>query len=165
MYTSYKLENNPSFKMLGKDFNTLVNSITSEQTGDSKPVRLGLTIRTATSNEVAMKDNQIIHTFDIDPELGAGYFNLLNNIKILLTDTFGDLPFSLMQQTVLMPVGAFENEGIIYIYFVLVIQDSHVETFSTNDQIRFVHIEGNALNNLDKKSIIILPTLTVVKNK
>ena len=88
MYTSYKLENNPSFKMLGKDFNTLVNSITSEQTGDSKPVRLGLTIRTATSNEVAMKDNQIIHTFDIDPELGAGYFNLLNNIKILLRSLY-----------------------------------------------------------------------------
>ena len=165
MYTSYKLENNPSFKMLGKDFNTLVNSITSEQTGDSKPVRLGLTIRTATSNEVAMKDNQVIHTFDIDPELGTGYFNLLNNIKIFLTDTFGDLPFNLVQQTVLMPIGAFENEGIIYIYFVLVIQDSHVKTFSTNDQIRFVPIEGNALNNLDKKSIIVLPTLTVVKNK
>ena len=56
MYSNYQLENNPSFKMTGKEFNTLVNSLTKEPTENSKPVMVGLTIRTATSNLVAKHD-------------------------------------------------------------------------------------------------------------
>lgn len=163
MYSNYQLENNPSFKMTGKEFNTLVNSLTKEPTENSKPVRVGLTIRTATSNLVAKHEDEILLPIELDPNLGEGYFNVLTNIQKMLIDTFGIINMDVISKTVLMPVGAFEDQGHMVIYCVLIIQDEHWEIFNTNTSINFLPIEENSLNNLDTKSIMVLPTLTIVR--
>lgn len=163
MYSSYQLENNPSFKMTGKDFNILVNSLVKEPEENSKPVKVGLTIRTATSNLVAKQDDEILLPIELDPNLGDGYFNVLTNIQKMLIDTFGNIDFNVISKTVLMPVGAFEDQGYMIIYCVLIIQDEHLDQFSTNASINFLPIEENSLNNLDNKSIMVLPTLTIVR--
>ena len=163
MYSNYQLENNPSFKMTGKEFNTLVNSLTKEPTENSKPVMVGLTIRTATSNLVAKHDDEIVLPIELDPNLGEGYFNVLTNIQKMLIDTFGIINMDVISKTVLMPVGAFEDQGHMIIYCVLIIQDEHWEVFNTNTSINFLPIEENSLNNLDSKSIMVLPTLTIVR--
>ncbi len=162
MYSNYKLENNPSFKMTRHDFNALVNSITEEPTEDSKPIKVGLTIRTATSNLVAKQEDKIVFPIELQPNLHEGYFNVLTNIQKMLIDTFGTIAFNLISKTVLMPVGAFEDQGEIIIYCVLILQDEHLDPFSTNASIKFLPIEKNSLNNLDNKSIMVLPTLTIV---
>lgn len=164
MYTKYKLETNPHFKMTGTEFNMLVNSLVKTPTPDTKPVKVGLTIRTATSNLVAKEGDRIVHMKDLEPELGEGYFNVITNIQKMLVNTYGEIDFDVIKNTVLMPVGAFEDQGEIVIYCVLIIQDEHLETFSTNELINFLPIEENSLNNLDNKSIMILPTLTIVSN-
>ena len=163
MYSSYQLENNPSFKMTGKDFNILVNSLTKEPEENSKPVMVGLTIRTATSYLVAKQEDKIVFPIDLDPNLGEGYFNVLTNIQKMLIDTFGNIDFNVISKTVLMPVGAFEDQGYMIIYCVLIIQDEHLDQFSTTASINFLPIEENSLNNLDNKSIMVLPTLTIVR--
>lgn len=163
MYSNYQLENNPSFKMTGKEFNTLVNSLTKEPTENSKPVMVGLTIRTATSNLVAKHEDEILLPIELDPNLGEGYFNVLTNIQKMLIDTFGIINMNVISKTVLMPVGAFEDQGHMVIYCVLIIQDEHWEIFNTNTSINFLPIEENSLNNLDNKSIMVLPTLTIVR--
>lgn len=163
MYSNYQLENNPSFKMTGKEFNTLVNSLTKEPTENSKPVMVGLTIRTATSNLVAKHEDEILLPIELDPNLGEGYFNVLTNIQKMLIDTFGNINIDVISKTVLMPVGAFEDQGHMVIYCVLIIQDEHWEVFNTNTSINFLPIEENSLNNLDSKSIMVLPTLTIVR--
>ena len=163
MYSNYQLENNPSFKMTGKEFNTLVNSLTKEPTENSKPVRVGLTIRTATSNLVAKHEDGILLPIELDPNLGEGYFNVLTNIQKMLIDTFGIINMGVISKTVLMPVGAFEDQEEMIIYCVLILQDEHLDTFSTNASINFLPIEENSLNNLDNKSIMVLPTLTIVR--
>ena len=163
MYSNYQLENNPSFKMTGKEFNTLLNSLVKEPTENSKPVKVGLTIRTATSNLVAKHEDKILLPVDLDPNLGEGYFNVLTNIQKMLIDTFGIINMNVISKTVLMPVGAFEDQGEIIIYCVLILQDEHLDTFSTNASINFLPIEENSLNNLDNKSIMVLPTLTIVR--
>lgn len=163
MYSSYQLENNPSFKMTGKDFNILVNSLVKEPEENSKPVKVGLTIRTATSNLVAKHEDKILLPVDLDPNLGKGYFNVLTSIQKMLIDTFGDIDFNTISKTVLMPIGAFEDQGDIVIYLNLIIQDEHLDTFNTNASINFLPIQKNSLNNLDNKSIIVLPTLTIVR--
>lgn len=166
MYSNYVLSKNPSFKMTKEDFNQLVNSLTETPEEGSRPVKVGLTIRTATNNLVAtktLKEHEVVFIHDLDPTLGKGYFNIINNLQKFLTETFGELTLDIIKKTVLMPVGAFEDEGDLIIYCVLVIQDEQLETFSTNDSIKFIPIEENSLKNLDNRSIIILPTLTVVK--
>lgn len=163
MYSNYQLENNPSFKMTGTEFNALVNSLTKEPTENSKPVMVGLTIRTATSNLVAKHDDEILLPIELDPNLGEGYFNVLTNIQKMLIDTFGNINIDVISKTVLMPVGAFEDQGCIVVYCVLIIQDEHWEIFNTNTSINFLPIEENSLNNLDNKSIMVLPTLTIVR--
>ena len=163
MYSNYQLENNPSFKMTGKEFNTLVNSLTKEPTENSKPVMVGLTIRTATSNLVAKHGDEILLPIELDPNLGEGYFNVLTNIQKMLIDTFGIINMGVISKTVLMPVGAFEDQEEMIIYCVLILQDEHLDTFSTNASINFLPIEENSLNNLDNKSIMVLPTLTIVR--
>ena len=163
MYSSYQLENNPSFKMTGKDFNILVNSLVKEPEENSKPVKVGLTIRTATSNLVAKQEDEILLPIELDPNLGEGYFNVLTNIQKMLIDTFGNINIDVISKTVLMPVGAFEDQGYMIIYCVLIIQDEHLDQFSTNASINFLPIEENSLNNLDNKSIMVLPTLTIVR--
>ena len=163
MYSNYQLENNPSFKMTGKEFNTLVNSLTKEPTENSKPVMVGLTIRTTTSNLVAKHGDEILLPIELDPNLGEGYFNVLSNIQKMLIDTFGEIDFNTISKTVLMPIGAFEDQGDIVIYLNLIIQDEHLDTFNTNASINFLPIEENSLNNLDNKSIMVLPTLTIVR--
>lgn len=163
MYSNYQLENNPSFKMTRKEFNTLVNSLTKEPTENSKPVRVGLTIRTASSNLVAKHDDEIVLPIELDPNLGEGYFNVLTNIQKMLIDTFGIINMGVISKTVLMPVGAFEDREEMIIYCVLILQDEHLDTFSTNASINFLPIEENSLNNLDNKSIMVLPTLTIVR--
>ena len=163
MYSNYQLENNPSFKMTGKEFNTLVNSLVKEPEENSKPVKVGLTIRTATSNLVAKHEDKILLPVDLDPNLGEGYFNVLSNIQKMLIDTFGNIDFNVISKTVLMPVGAFEDQEEIIIYCVLILQDEHLEIFNTNTSINFLPIEENSLNNLDSKSIMVLPTLTIVR--
>lgn len=163
MYSNYQLENNPSFKMTGKDFNILVNSLTKEPEENSKPVMVGLTIRTATSNLVAKQEDEILLPIELDPNLGEGYFNVLTNIQKMLIDTFGNINIDVISKTVLMPVGAFEDQGYMIIYCVLIIQDEHLDQFSTNASINFLPIEENSLNNLDNKSIMVLPTLTIVR--
>ena len=163
MYSNYQLENNPSFKMTGKEFNTLVNSLTKEPTENSKPVMVGLTIRTATSNLVAKHEDEILLPIELDPNLGEGYFNVLSNIQKMLIDTFGIINMGVISKTVLMPVGAFEDQEEMIIYCVLILQDEHFDTFSTNASINFLPIQENSLNNLDNKSIMVLPTLTIVR--
>ena len=163
MYSNYQLENNPSFKMTGKEFNTLVNSLVKEPEENSKPVKVGLTIRTATNNLVAKQEDKIVFPIDLDPNLGEGYFNVLTNIQKMLIDTFGEIDFNTISKTVLMPIGAFEDQGDIVIYLNLIIQDEHLDTFNTNASINFLPIEENSLNNLDNKSIMVLPTLTIVR--
>lgn len=163
MYSNYQLENNPSFKMTGKEFNTLVNSLVKEPEENSKPVKVGLTIRTATSNLVAKHEDEILLPIELDPNLGEGYFNVLTNIQKMLIDTFGNINIDVISKTVLMPVGAFEDQGNMVIYCVLIIQDEHWEVFNTNTSINFLPIEENSLNNLDSKSIMVLPTLTIVR--
>ena len=163
MYSNYQLENNPSFKMTGKDFNILVNSLTKEPEENSKPVKVGLTIRTATNNLVAKQEDEILLPIELDPNLGEGYFNVLTNIQKMLIDTFGNINIDVISKTVLMPVGAFEDQGYMIIYCVLIIQDEHLDQFSTNASINFLPIEENSLNNLDNKSIMVLPTLTIVR--
>lgn len=162
MYSSYQLENNPSFKMTGKDFNILVNSLNNEEESNAKPVKVGLVIRTTTSNLVAKKEDSLLLLTDLSPELGQGYFNVLTNIQKMLIDTFGNIDFDTISKTVLMPIGAFEDQGEIVIYLNLIIEDEHLDTFSTNASINFLPIQENSLNNLDNRSIMILPTLTIV---
>lgn len=163
MYSNYHLANNPSFKMEGKEFNTLTNSLITEPTENSKPVNIGLTIRTTNSNLVAKQEDKILFTSELSSELGEGYFNVLSNIQTMLIDMFGDIDFNVISKTVLMPVGAFEDQGEIFIYCMLIIQDDQVEAFNTNGSINFLPIEENTLNNLDNKSIIVLQTITVTK--
>lgn len=163
MYSNYQLEDNPSFKMTGKEFNTLVNSLTKGPTENSKPVKVGLTIRTATSNLVAKREDEILLPIELEPHLGEGYFNIITNIQKMLIDTFGNIDIDVISKTVLMPVGAFEDQECLIIYCVLIIQDEHLEVFNTNTSINFLHIEENSLNNLDNKSIMVLPTLTIVR--
>lgn len=163
MYSNYHLANNPSFKMEGKEFNTLTNSLITEPTENSKPVNIGLTIRTTNSNLVAKQEDKILFTSELSSELGEGYFNVLSNIQTMLIDMFGNIDFNVISKTVLMPVGAFEDQGEIFIYCMLIIQDDQVEAFNTNGSINFLPIEENTLNNLDNKSIIVLQTITVTK--
>lgn len=163
MYSNYHLANNPSFKMEGKEFNTLTNSLITEPTENSKPVNIGLTIRTTNSNLVAKQEDKILFTSKLSSELGEGYFNVLSNIQTMLIDMFGNIDFNVISKTVLMPVGAFEDQGEIFIYCMLIIQDDQVEAFNTNGSINFLPIEENTLNNLDNKSIIVLQTITVTK--
>lgn len=163
MYSNYQLENNPSFKMTGKDFNILVNSLVKEPKENSKPVKVGLTIRTATNNLVAKQEDKIVFLIDLDPNLGEGYFNVLTHIQKMLIDTFGNIDFNVISKTVLMPVGAFEDQGEIVIYCVLIVQDEQLDPFNTNASINFLPIDENSLNNLDNKSIMVLPTLTIVR--
>lgn len=165
MYTNYKLKENPSFKMTGLEFNTLVNSITREPHEEVKPVQFGLAIRTKTSNVIAKQGDTVLFCKDLSSELGEGYFNIISNIQKMLIDTFGDIDFNVIKETVLMPVGAFEYQGNIIIYFNLIIEDHQVEVFSTNPSINFLPIEGISLNNLDNRSIMILPTLTIVSKQ
>lgn len=163
MYSNYHLANNPSFKMKGKEFNILTNSLITEPTENSKPVNIGLTIRTTNSNLIAKQENKILFTSELSSELGEGYFNVLSNIQTMLIDMFGNIDFNVISKTVLMPVGAFEDQGEIFIYCMLIIQDDQVEAFNTNGSINFLPIEENTLNNLDNKSIIVLQTITVTK--
>lgn len=163
MYSNYHLANNPSFKMEGKEFNILTNSLITEPTENSKPVNIGLTIRTTNSNLIAKQENKILFTSELSSELGEGYFNVLSNIQTMLIDMFGNIDFNVISKTVLMPVGAFEDQGEIFIYCMLIIQDDQVEAFNTNGSINFLPIEENTLNNLDNKSIIVLQTITVTK--
>lgn len=163
MYSNYHLANNPSFKMEGKEFNTLTNSLITEPTENSKPVNIGLTIRTTNSNLVAKQEDKILFTSELSSELGEGYFNVLSNIQTMLIDMFGNIDFNVISKTVLMPVGAFEDQEEIFIYCMLIIQDDQVEAFNTNGSINFLPIEENTLNNLDNKSIIVLQTITVTK--
>lgn len=163
MYSNYHLATNPSFKMEGKEFNILTNSLITEPTENSKPIKIGLTIRTTNSNLVAKQEDKILFTSELSPELGEGYFNVLSNIQTMLIDMFGNIDFNVISKTVLMPVGAFEDQGEIFIYCMLVIQDDQVEAFNTNGLINFLPIEENTLNNLDNKSIIVLQTITVTK--
>ena len=102
MYSNYQLENNPSFKMTRKEFNTLVNSLTKEPTENSKPVRVGLTIRTATSNLVAKHYDEIVLPIELDPNLGEGYFNVLTNIQKMLIDTFGIINMDVSRSVVIL---------------------------------------------------------------
>ena len=162
MYTNHKLPNNPSFRMTGVEFNTLINSITREPHGEAKPVQVGLAIRTKTSNLIAKQEDTVLFCKDLSSELGEGYFNIISNIQKMLIDTFGDIDFNVIKETVLMPVGAFEDQGNIIIYCNLIIEDHQVEVFSTNPSIVFLPIEEISLKNLDNRSIMILPTLTIV---
>lgn len=162
MYTNHKLPNNPSFRMTGVEFNTLVNSLTKEPHGEANPVQVGLAIRTKTSNLIAKQEDTVLFCKDLSSELGEGYFNIISNIQKMLIETFGDINFNVIKETVLMPIGAFEDQGNIIIYCNLIIEDHQVEVFSTNPSIKFFPIEENSLNNLNNRSIIILPTLTVV---
>lgn len=164
MYSNYKLKTSPSFKMQGTEFNTLVNSMTKDKiTHNHKPVKLGVTIRTKTTNLVAKQDNSILLECETESRFGEGFFNIISNAQRLIINTFGEIDFGVISNTVFLPIGAFENEEEITVYCHLIIDDEHVEVFSIKDSINFVPIGDNSLNNLNNKSIIVLQTLSIVK--
>lgn len=158
MYTNYKLKENPSFRMTKEEFNTLVNSLKEE--GETK-VKVGLVVRTTYSNEVAIEGNDFMFIEDIHNGHG-GYFNVVGACQKILVEKFHVADLDTIKNTVLMPVGAFEHEGEIVIYLNLVIKDGFEQRFKTNESINFLPIQEISLNNLDNKSIMVLPTLTIV---
>lgn len=166
MYSNYKLKTNPDFHMERGEFNTLVNSLCTDKiTDDHMPVKVGLVIRTKTSNLVASKeDGTKLFVSDVTKDSGEGYFSLLTTIQSMLIKTFENLDFNIIKNTILLPYGAFEDQGDKIIYFNLIIEDNLVEAFNTNPSITFVPIEESSLNMPDKRTIIILPTLTIVNN-
>ena len=68
MYSNYKLENNPSFKMTKDTFNSLVNSLMTEREDESLPVKVGVTIRTTHTNLVACKEESVVFLNEIRDE-------------------------------------------------------------------------------------------------
>lgn len=164
MYTNYKLQENPSFRMIGAEFNKLLNTMTPDKGKDTdKPVKLGITIRTKTTNLVAKKDTSLLLETETLPKFGGGFFNIVSTAQNLLINTFGNIDFDVISKTVFLPVGAFEHEGNIFVYCHLIVEDEHTEAFSTNDSINFLPIEENTLNNLDNKSIMVISTLSIVR--
>ena len=168
MYTNFKLEQNPDFQMRQGQFNALMNSLEVDQiTSEHIPVKVGLVVRTKTSNLVATTEEGtklLVSDVKIKKQ-GEGYFSLITNIQVLLLETFGELNFEVIKNTVLIPYGAFEDQGEMIVYFNLIIEDNLVEEFSNNPSIKFVPIEEDSLNLPDKRTIIILPTLTIVSNE
>lgn len=162
MYSNYKLENNPSFKMTKDTFNSLINSLTTEQEADSLPVKVGVTIRTTHTNLVACREESVVFLNEIRPE-HKGYFSVLSSVVDMLNHTFKNLPPTTMAETVLMPVGAFIDNQELVIYLHLIIKDEHLEVFNSNASVTFLSIGENDLNNLKTQSIMVLPTLSIVK--
>lgn len=163
MYLDYQLATNPSFRMTREDFNSLVNSLTDTPTPTTKPVEVGVVYRTETTNKVATTGDNVLFRRQIDKTETQGYFEIINSVQKLTIELFGDIPFNAIKETVLMPIGAFETEGVIIIYFNLILKDNVVEVFNTNPLVDFVPI-NEVLNTSYKRDIIILPTLTQVRN-
>lgn len=168
MYTNFKLEQNPDFQMRKGQFNALMNSLCIDKhSEDHIPVKVGLVVRTKTTNLVATTEegNKLLISDILVKKLGEGYFSLISNVQILLLQTFGQLNFETIKNTILVPYGAFEDQGEMIIYFNLVIDDNLVEEFSHNPSIKFLPIQEDSLNIPDNRTIIILPTLTIVSNE
>lgn len=158
MYTNKTLSTNPHFKMKGTEFNEIVNSLKATKEDADKPVKIALTIRTATTNLVAENLSSIVMTIDPKPLDVNNYFSMLASIKDELSETFGSFDLDLIKQTVLMPIGVFEYKGQVYIYFNLIIQDNLIEKFNG---VEFLKIEK--LEVLDSLSKMVLPSLIVTK--
>lgn len=157
MFTKTKLTNNPSFRMTKEDFNSLVNSISHVKHDGSKPVKVALSVRTIKSNKVFKKNNSVLLEGEINSYDTTGYFSLIRSIQKLIMDEFNIIEFNIIKNTILMPVGAFENEhGEIVVYFHLILQKTVEDIFHS-----LVPIE--TLNNLDFGSTMVLQTLSIVK--
>ena len=163
MYTNFKLSSNPSFKMLSGEFNELCNSIKAKPDKRTKQeVRIAYTIRTVSGNLVETSP-KYYKEFILDPSKGEGMFCILSCLQLELLNRFPNLCSDDIAHTVLLPIGAFEENNILYIYFNVILDDKGVENFKTKGSLVLEPIEP-ILNNSDLKDIIVLPTLTLTKN-
>lgn len=161
MFTKTNLTKNPSFKMTKEDFNSLVNSISPEEQDGSKPVKVAVSVRTMASNKVFKKDNSVLLEGETKPHNTKGYFSLIISIQKLIMDEFNIQDFNVIKNTILMPVGAFENEqGELVVYFHLILQETVEDVFHN-----LVPISNETLNNLDFGSTMVLQTLSIVNYK
>lgn len=161
MYTSIKLPENPHFKMTGHEFNALVNTLEPKPTKDSMPVECNLVVRTTTSNEVLIHEDTILIDVTLDKAEPLGYFKVLYALRNCLVENFGDIPFEVIKETVMMPIGAFEFDSKVVIYMNLIIQDNQKEYFQ-NPTWKFESID-KVKESLNPKSNMVKSTLNLVK--
>lgn len=164
MYSSYQLKQNPSFKMTGAEFNEIINTVKdNEQTGWCKPIKLSLSIRTTQTNLVAKSNNSIVITSDlVTGEEINGYFRLTYTVKKVLKHFFPSVVFEDIKNTVLLPIGVYEQNGEMFVYMHLILQDDQIEQF-TNPYIEYTHIKDLYFDfKLDSASLMVLQTLNIV---
>lgn len=164
MYSSYQLKQNPSFKMTGEEFNTIINTVRDkEELGWDKPIKLALSIRTTNTNLVAKSNKSVVVTSDlVTGEHFKGYFRLTFTVKEVLNYLFPNVAFEDIKNTVLLPLGVYEQNGELFIYMHLILQDDQIEQF-TNPEIEYTHIKDLYFDfKLDSASLIVLPTLNLV---
>lgn len=159
MYLDINLDQKVNFKMTKESFNSVINSLTDEPKG--KPVRLGLLVRSTTTNLVAKFEDSILLKSDIkEVPNQKGYFRLIHVIRDLVMGKL-NIESDVLMKTILMPIGVIEEETEYIIYFNLIIPDDILNTLNTD--VFFVPITECLFNGLDSLSQIIKPTVSVVK--
>lgn len=152
------------FRLDGGKYNTLVNAITHDKTNeDDYEINIAMVIRTDNTNEILINKNgsSIVFTNKVGFNDMIGYFSLATSCQELLLreiapkfrDNIEDI-----KKTVLMPVGVFLHDNKVYFYFNLIIKPEIKDHFNYD----FINIDMDALNCLDEKTIIVLPTISIV---
>ena len=163
MYSTIRLTKNPNFKMTGEEFNVIVNTMKEECVEGARPIKLALAIRTTHTNLVALSNKSIVCTSPIFSEGTMGYFNVTTTVKRVVEHLFPHITFEDIKNTVLLPIGVYEQNGQLFVYMNLIIQDDQVNTFS-GDDFKYVPIQDLHSNfDLDINSLMVLPTLNLVK--
>lgn len=162
MKSNYVLENKTNFRMKGSDFNTLLNSIKIE--GEGENVSVALTVRTPESNLVLTKNGSLLFKTPVMPyKETEGAFSVLLSLQALIDMQLNLSGNDVVNHTVLLPIGAYKTDRGITLYYHLIIKDELIEKLNSKDSMKFENIEELELQDENLESIMVVPTLTVVK--
>lgn len=170
MKSDYTLEVSPYFQMKGSDFNKLLNSVKRELE-EGVDVKVALTVRTSQSNlvltretSILTKENSVVFKMPVLPyKETEGAFSVLLSLQALVDQQLHLTGNDIVNNTVLIPIGAYEENNCIIIYYHLIIKDELIDSLSSNDSFNFQNIKEVKLNNTNPESIIVLSTLKEVE--
>lgn len=153
------LKSSPMFRLKGDDYHAILDKLKDEKEHEEDvEAVVSLIVRTDRTNEVLIDKESLLFVNEIygKAEKTTNYMNLLQTCKVILDDIVTkDFKMEHIRNTVVMPVGVFLEDNKMHFYFNLIIKEELKDLF----KYQFVNLEDLSLNDIDDKSIIVLPTL------
>ena len=157
------LKSSPMFKMEGHEYSRFLERLKDEKEHEEDITAVvSLVVRTDRTNEVLINQQSLLFTNEIYGKAKPTndvYMNLLQTCKVILDDISTGFTSDTIRNTVVMPVGVFLDDNKMHFYFNLIIKEELKDLF----YYEFINIEDLALNDINDKSIIVLPTLVKTK--